>query len=132
MPTLVEARYSKAMPRTTNFRHVKRKRLAGDAVDEAPAIAMEQVVPAQILRSEELDVNTLLTELPHQLSHAQLARLLWSKDYWPIFLHTLGQFADVSTPMAAIVAQLHVCSRSPPEPVGLALLSVLADMPAGV
>ena len=65
----------------------------------------------QVLRNEVLDVDALLTELPRQLSHAQLARLLWAEDYWPIFLLTLGQFADVSAPMAALVAQLRDRSR---------------------
>ena len=57
---------------------------------------------AQPLRSETIDVNELLEALPRQLTHGQLARLLWMEDYWPVFVLTLGQFADVSEPLAEI------------------------------
>ena len=94
-----------------SWTHSKRKRPEPHAaVDEAPPVSLERVVPAQVLRNEELDIDALLTELPRQLSHAQLARLLWSEDYWPIFILTLSQFADVSAPMAAIV--MHMRGRS--------------------
>ena len=96
----------------TSWTHKKRPRpVTNVAVDEAAPITMEQLVPAQVLRSNELDVDALLTELPRQLSHAQLARLLWLNDYWPVFLLTLEQFSDVSQPMAAIVMQLRGRSR---------------------
>ena len=73
-----------------SWTHSKRKRPEPRAaVDEAPPVSLEQVVPARVLRNEELDIDALLTELPRQLSHAQLARLLWSEDYWPIFILTL-------------------------------------------
>ena len=93
--------------------HVKRKRpLASVAVDEEPPISMSSIVPLQQLRSSQLDVDTLLKELPRQLSHAQLARLLWCQDYWPIFLSTLGQYADVSEAMTAVFTRLRGRARA--------------------
>ena len=65
-------------------------------------MSIARVVGAQPLRSETIDVNELLEALPRQLTHGQLARLLWMEDYWPVFVLTLGQFADVSEPLAEI------------------------------
>ena len=79
-----------------SWTHLKRPPpVTNVAVDEAAPITMEQLVPAQVLRSNELDVDALLTELPRQLSHAQLARLLWLNDYWPVFLLTLELHAPI-------------------------------------
>ena len=94
--------------------HVKRKRpevvAEGATFTEEPApIRMELLAPQQPLRSKVLDVEELLVSLPRQLSHEQLARLLWSSDYWPIFVRVLTQFKDVSEPT---VAPLH--ARCPP------------------
>ena len=88
------------------FTHKKRHRpTPASEVVEEPPVSMARVVPAQVLRNNVLDVEELLADLPRQLSHPQLARLLWSADYWPIFVQTLGQFADVSAPMAAVFMQ---------------------------
>lgn len=92
--------------------HVKRRRpevVADGApmIDEPPPTTLASLVPPQLLRSSTLDADELLSSpLPRQLSHRQLARLLWRADYWPIFLATLEQFSDVSAPMATIFEQL--------------------------
>ena len=94
------------------FTHKKRHRpTPASEVVEEPPVSMARVVPAQVLRNNVLDVEELLADLPRQLSHPQLARLLWSADYWPIFVQTLGQFADVSAPMAAVFMQVRGQSR---------------------
>ena len=72
---------------------------------------MELLAPQQPLRSKVLGVEALLVALPRQLSHEQLARLLWSSDYWPIFVRVLTQFKDVSEPMAALFLQVRNCGR---------------------
>ena len=87
--------------------HTKRRRpevpvACNRTVDEEPPVSIARVVGAQPLRSETIDVNELLEALPRQLAHGQLARLLWMEDYWQVFVLTLGQFADVSEPLAEI------------------------------
>lgn len=46
---------------------------------------------------EELSVASLLRSLPPRLTSGQLARLLWTTDYWRIFALELQQHASIST-----------------------------------
>ena len=61
---------------------------------------------AQPFRSDELDVPALLANLPMQLSHAQLARLLWASNYHVLFIAELKQYAHIGTPMLELYESL--------------------------
>ena len=62
--------------RKQRLKHVKRHRPSAPSATvavEEPPVSMARVAPVQVLRSDVLDVEELLANLPRQLSHAQLA-----------------------------------------------------------
>ena len=69
---------------------------AGEMADPIGEPAPDLAAGSQ-LRSTELAVPALLEQLPLQLSHAQLARLLWTTCYARIFVSELGQYSHVAT-----------------------------------
>eukprot|EP00966_Prymnesium_polylepis_P217154 5025655-Prymnesium_polylepis.1 len=85
--------------------HKKRRRTdAASAVSEEPPVTLASVVSPQLLRSDTLDLGALMDNMPRQLSHQQLARLLWTPDYWPISVLMLGQFSDTAESLAELFA----------------------------
>ena len=114
------------------FTHVKRMRPQRDEVSEEPPITLAAVVPPQQqLRNDCVDVEQLLENLPRQLSHKQLARLLWTADYWPIFVLMLGQFSETAEPLAQLFVELK-SARSRHEPADRATMLRLTGMLASL
>ena len=115
--------------------HKKRRRTdAASAVSEEPPVTLASVVSPQLLRSDTLDLGALMDNMPRQLSHQQLARLLWMPDYWPIFVLMLGQFSDTAESLAELFASVENARRRGHEvdrATMLRLMSTLASIVQG-
>ena len=94
--------------RSSKRRGARRSQAAPDSVEDeltVPGTSSSSGEPpatgarVQLLRTEELRVPVLLANLPEQLSHKQLARLLWTNLYPLIIACELMQFARVSEPL---------------------------------
>ena len=95
----------------------------GNGFTEAPPAGAGCGDSAEVLqkkRSDELDVSELLLDLPEQLSHEQLARLLWLPNYTVIFILQLKQFSRISSELYRLYDSIR-SSRGPAD--------LLADRP---
>ena len=103
--------------RGSGWTAARRRRVSSEGAHAAANCAPEvecaaaAAVEAQQFRSSELDVPSLLADLPEQLSHEQLARLLWTHAYQLIMLCELKQFEHVSQPVIELFDSLRSARR---------------------
>lgn len=70
------------------------QRGAEDALDDDDQLSSSENYHC---RADDLSLSSLLQALPPRLSYAQLARLLWTTDYWHIFMLELQQHESIAS-----------------------------------
>ena len=56
--------------------------------------------------TDELSIPALLENMPQQLSHMQIAKLLWLPNFCPLFILELRQFPDVAVQLHEVMSSL--------------------------
>ena len=100
------------MPRSKGHTHIKRRRPTQEVAEE---LETQEVVAAAV--EEQLGTGAMIITgaPPSSISHAALAKLLWSTDYVPLFFHELKQYRHIA-----------VCELQCPPTVHSSLLSYVA------
>ena len=105
------------MPRSKGHTHIKRRRPTQEVAEELETQEVVAHNGSAAAVEEQLGTGAMIIAgaPPSSISHAALAKLLWSTDYVPLFFHELKQYRHIA-----------VCELQCPPTVHSSLLSYVA------